>query len=35
MKIMGLETQRSSTPAYFKDKLLKAYKIMIEGTMMT
>jgi DNA polymerase elongation subunit (family B) len=32
MKIMGLETQRSSTPAYFKDKLLKAYKIMIEGT---
>ena len=31
MKIMGLETQRSSTPAYFKDKLLKAYKIMIEG----
>ena len=35
MKIMGLETQRSSTPAYFKDKLLKAYKIMIEGTMTT
>lgn len=32
MKIMGLETQRSSTPSYFKDKLLKAYKIMIEGT---
>ena len=32
MKIMGLETQRSSTPAYFKDKLLKAYKIMIEGS---
>ena len=32
MKIMGLETQRSSTPAYFRDKLLKAYKIMIKGT---
>jgi DNA polymerase elongation subunit (family B) len=32
MKIMGLETQRSSTPAYFRDKLEKAYKIMIEGT---
>jgi DNA polymerase elongation subunit (family B) len=32
MKIMGLETQRSSTPAYFRDKLLEAYKIMIKGT---
>ena len=32
MKIMGLETQRSSTPAYFRDKLEKAYRILIEGT---
>jgi DNA polymerase elongation subunit (family B) len=32
MKIMGLETQRSSTPAYFRDKLEKAYRILIEGS---
>lgn len=29
MKIMGLETARSSTPAYFRDKLYEAFKIII------
>jgi DNA polymerase elongation subunit (family B) len=29
MKICGMETARSSTPAYFRDKLLKAYTIII------
>ncbi len=29
MKIMGLETARSSTPAYFRDKLYTAFKIII------
>jgi DNA polymerase elongation subunit (family B) len=29
MKICGMETARSSTPAYFRDKLLKAYEIII------
>ena len=29
MKIMGLETARSSTPAYFRDKLYAAFKIII------
>ena len=29
MKIMGLETARSSTPAYFRDKLYAAYQIII------
>jgi len=29
MKIMGLETARSSTPAYFRDKLYQAFKIII------
>ena len=32
MKIMGLETQRSSTPQYFRDKLLQAFKTIIKGT---
>ena len=31
MKIMGLETQRSSTPQYFRDKLMDAFKIIING----
>ena len=29
MKICGMETARSSTPAYFRDKLYKAYTIII------
>ena len=29
---MGLETQRSSTPQYFRDKLLDAFKTIIKGT---
>ena len=29
MKIMGLETARSSTPAFYRDKLKKAFKIII------
>ena len=29
MKICGMETARSSTPAYFRDKLTKAYTIII------
>ena len=29
MKIMGLETARSSTPAYFRDKLYAAFQIII------
>ena len=29
MKIMGLETARSSTPAYFRDKLYAAFRIII------
>ena len=29
MKICGMETARSSTPAFFRDKLLKAYDIII------
>lgn len=29
MKIMGLETARSSTPAYFRDKLENAFKIIL------
>ena len=32
MKIMGLETARSSTPAYFRDKLYQAFKIIITKT---
>lgn len=32
MKICGMETQRSSTPSYFRDKLYEAYKIIINGT---
>ena len=32
MKIMGLETARSSTPAYFRDKLYAAFKIIISDT---
>jgi DNA polymerase elongation subunit (family B) len=32
MKIMGLETARSSTPAYFRDKLYTAFKIIITQT---
>ena len=32
MKIMGLETQRSSTPQYFRNKLLDAFKTIIKGT---
>jgi len=29
MKIMGLETARSSTPAYFRDKLKKAFTVIL------
>jgi DNA polymerase elongation subunit (family B) len=29
MKIMGLETARSSTPSYFRDKLYKAFEIIL------
>ena len=29
MKIMGLETARSSTPAFFRDKLMKAFEVII------
>ncbi len=29
MKIMGLETARSSTPSYYRDKLKKAFKIIL------
>jgi hypothetical protein len=29
MKIMGLETARSSTPSYFRDKLTKAFEIIL------
>ena len=32
MKIMGLETARSSTPQYFRDKLYAAFKIIISKT---
>ena len=32
MKIMGLETARSSTPAYFRDKLYAAFQIIIGKT---
>ena len=32
MKIMGLETARSSTPAYFRDKLYTAFNIIITKT---
>ena len=32
MKICGMETARSSTPAFFRDKLKQAYKIIINGT---
>jgi len=32
MKIMGLETARSSTPQYFRDKLYEAFKIVISKT---
>jgi len=32
MKICGMETQRSSTPSYYRDKLYEAYKIIINGT---
>ena len=32
MKIMGLETARSSTPQYFRDKLYAAFKIIIGKT---
>ena len=32
MKIMGLETARSSTPAYYRDKLKKAFKIILTQT---
>ena len=32
MKIMGLETARSSTPAYYRDKLKKAFQIIIDKT---
>ena len=32
MKICGMETQRSSTPSYFRDKLYESYKIIINGT---
>ena len=31
MKICGMETARSSTPAFFRDKLKQAYKIIITG----
>ena len=29
MKIMGLETARSSTPQYYRDKLFQAFKIIL------
>ena len=32
MKIMGLETARSSTPQYFRDKLYAAFQIIISKT---
>jgi len=32
MKICGMETARSSTPAFFRDKLKKAYQIIINGS---
>jgi len=32
MKICGMETARSSTPSYFRDKLYKAYEIIINQT---
>ena len=32
MKIMGLETARSSTPAYYRGKLKEAFKIIITQT---
>ena len=32
LKIMGLETARSSTPAFFRDKLKKAFTIIINDT---
>ena len=32
MKICGMETARSSTPAYFRDKLEEAYRIIITKT---
>ena len=32
MKIMGLETARSSAPAYFRDKLYQAFKIIVTQT---
>jgi DNA polymerase elongation subunit (family B) len=32
LKIMGLETARSSTPAFFRDKLKKAFTIIINNT---
>jgi DNA polymerase elongation subunit (family B) len=32
MKIMGLETARSSTPQYYRDKLFEAFKIIITKT---
>ena len=32
MKICGMETARSSTPSYFRDKLLEAYTIIINQT---
>ena len=32
MKVCGMETARSSTPAYFRDKLMQAYTIIITQT---
>jgi DNA polymerase elongation subunit (family B) len=32
MKVCGMETARSSTPAYFRDKLMQAYTIIITKT---
>ncbi len=32
MKVCGMETARSSTPAYFRDKLEQAYRIIITKT---
>jgi DNA polymerase elongation subunit (family B) len=32
MKITGMETARSSTPAYFRDKLLESYKYILNKT---
>ena len=32
MKICGMETARSSTPAYFRDKLEQAYRIIVTKT---